>query len=286
MYAIVPNLSLNVHKNSKSDYFCFLIECLTLKAPYFTCDSTQHSMSISEDPRAAVRNQLLSSLLLEEYQRLLPYLETTYLSLWQTLYNVDEPIEYVYFPQTAMISLLILMADGTAVEIATVGKEGMVGVPLLLGEGRFPGKAMAQVPGIAFRMKAEAFKAEIADHSSMYHLLQRYTQILFNQVAQTAACNRLHSLEERFCRWLLTIHDQVGADEFLLTQESLAQMLGVRRAGVNEVARLFQQKGAIQYSRGKMMILNRKGLKTNVCECYAKIQKEFERLSNPLQNSE
>jgi CRP-like cAMP-binding protein len=235
-------------------------------------------MSISEYPRAAVRNQLLSGLPLDEYQRILPHLETIYLSLWQTLYNVDDPIEYVYFPQNVMISVLILMADGTAVEIATVGKEGMVGVPLLLGEGRFPAKAVAQVPGIAFRMKAEVFKTEIALNSSMYQMLQRYTQILFNQVAQTAACNRFHSLEERFCRWLLTIHDQVGTDEFLLTQESLAQMLGVRRAGVNQVARLFQQKGAIQYSRGKMMILNRTGLEANVCKCYTKIQKEFEGL--------
>ncbi|MBD0389979.1 MAG: Crp/Fnr family transcriptional regulator [Nostoc sp. C3-bin3] len=243
-------------------------------------------MSISGDARAAVRNQLLSRLPLEEYQRLLPYLETIYLSLRQTIYNVDEPIEYVYFPQTAMISLLILMADGTAVEIATVGKEGMVGVPLLLGYGRFPGQAIAQVPGIAFRMKADVFLCEIAVNNSMYHLLQCYTQTLFNQVAQTAACNRLHSIEERFCRWLLTIHDQVGADEFLLTQESLAQMLGVRRAGVSEVARTFQQNGAIQYSRGKMMILNRTGLDTSVCECYGKIQQEFERLSNPPQNSE
>lgn len=235
-------------------------------------------MPISNEPDTP-RNQLLAALSREEYERLLPYLETVYLPLKQTLYEINEPIQYVYFPQTGIISLVAVMDNGDAVEIGTVGNEGMVGIPVLLETDQIPSRAFSQIPGLAARIRTDAFKREVQPGSPLYILLQRYTQILFNQVAQSAACNRLHSIEKRFCRWLLMTHDRAGSDEFLLTQEFLAQMLGVRRAGVSEVASQFQEFGFIRYHRGNMTILNRDGLEANACECYTKIKQEFDRLS-------
>jgi CRP-like cAMP-binding protein len=235
-------------------------------------------MTISNEPNTP-RNQLLAALSTEEYERLLPYLETIYLSLKQTIHEVNEPIQYVYFPQTAVISLLNVMDNGDAVEIGTVGNEGMVGISVLLETEQVPSLAFSQIPGLASRMTTEAFKREVLPGSQLYSLVQRYIQILFNQVAQSAACNRLHSIEKRFCRWLLMTHDRAGTDEFVLTQEFLSEMLGVRRAGVSEVASKFQESGLIRYNRGNMTILDRQGLETNACECYAKIRQQFERLA-------
>jgi CRP-like cAMP-binding protein len=235
-------------------------------------------MPISNEPTTP-RNQLLGALSQEEYERLLPLLETVYLPLKQTLYEVNEPIQYVYFPQTAVISLLTVMDNGDAVEFGTVGNEGMVGIPVLLETDQVPSRAFSQIPGLASRMRTDVFKREVPPGSQLYSLLQRYIQTLFNQVAQSAACNRLHIIEKRFCRWLLMTHDRAGSDEFILTQEFLAQMLGVRRAGVSEVASQFQEFGFIRYHRGNMNILDREGLEANACECYAKIREQFERLT-------
>jgi CRP-like cAMP-binding protein len=235
-------------------------------------------MAISNEPNTP-RNQLLAALSREEYERLLPYLETVYLPLKQTLYEVNQRIEYVYFPQTSVISLLSVMDNGDALEFGTVGNEGMVGTSVMLETDQVPSLAFSQIPGLASRMRTDVFKREVSPGSQLYSLLQRYLQTLFNQIAQSAACNRLHPIEKRFCRWLLMTHDSAGSDEFVLTQEFLSQMLGVRRAGVSEVASQFQESGFIRYNRGNMTILQRDGLETHACECYAKIRKQFERLA-------
>lgn len=231
-----------------------------------------------QNSQSSVKNKLLAALPQEEYQRLLPNLEEIYLDFKQPLYKPNELIQHVHFPQNAVVSLLNVMEDGREVEVAVAGREGMVGLPLFLGADQIPGLAFAQVPGDAVRMQAEVFKDEVNQSPSLRNLLLRYTQALFNQIAQSAACNRLHSMEERCCRWLLLTQDRVGSDQFPLTQEFLAQMLGVRRASVNIVATTLQQAGLIRYSRGKMEILDRQGLEDTSCECYGIIEREFNRL--------
>ncbi|NMG21338.1 Crp/Fnr family transcriptional regulator [Brasilonema bromeliae SPC951] len=235
-------------------------------------------MSVSPSFRNPNENRLLAILPTEEYKRLLPHMESIFLPLKQILYQMNEPIEYVYFPKNGIVSLVTIMEDGATAEIATVGNEGMIGLPVFLGTDQIPGQAFSQIPGESMRMKAEEFKTFVTPDSPLYKLLQRYTQTLFNQVAQSAACNCLHCIEKRFCRWLLMTHDRVQSDEFLLTQEFLAQMLGVRRASVSQVASIFQKAGIISYSRGQMRILDRTGLQAASCECYAKVKQEFERL--------
>ncbi|WP_339380975.1 Crp/Fnr family transcriptional regulator [Brasilonema sp. UFV-L1] len=227
--------------------------------------------------RHSSENRLLATLPTEEYERLLPHLESIFLPAKQILYNINEPIEYVYFPKNGIISLVIIMENGATVEVTTVGNEGMIGLPVFLGANRLPNQqAISQVPGESMRMKAEVFKACVTPSTTLYRLLQYYTQTLFNQIAQSVACNSLHSIEKRFCRWLLMSHDRAESDEFPLTQEFLAQMLGVRRAGVSVVASTFQKDGIISYRRGQMKILNRGGLEAASCECYAKLKQEFE----------
>ena len=224
------------------------------------------------------RNSILRALGDEEWRSLLPKMEHVKLSLKDVLYTPDDPIPYVYFPYSGVISMLTIMADGSAVEIATVGNEGMVGIPVFLGAGAMPGQAFSQVPGEGMRMKSFLFREHIESGGQLHGLMHRYTQGLLNQIAQSAACNRLHSIEERCSRWLLMTHDRVGADRFPLTQEFLAQMLGVRRATVNMAARMLQQAGLIRYSRGTITILDRAGLEETSCECYMVIKTEFDRL--------
>lgn len=235
-------------------------------------------MSVSEDPRILPKNRLLAALPREEYEHLLPNLENVSLTFKQSIYEPNLPIEYVYFPNHGVVSLLNLMEDGTAVEIATVGNEGMVGIPVFLGADTIPGKAFSQIPGTAMRMKADVFKEKVNQGNPLHNLLQRYTQALFNQVAQSVACNRLHSIEERCCRWLLMTRDRVESDEFPLTQEFLSLMLGVRRPSVSVVAAILQKAGLIRYSRGKITILDREGLEAATCECYRIVKDEFNRL--------
>lgn len=233
---------------------------------------------MSSVPGIAAKNRLLAALPLEEYERFLPNLETVSLPLKYVLYEPNKPIEHVYFPIHGVVSLVTIMEDGVAVEIATVGNEGMIGLPVFLGSEIIPMKAFSQIPGKGMRIKADVFKDLVNQGSPLHGLLQRYTQALFNQTAQSAACNRLHSIEERCCRWLLMIHDRVDSDEYLLTQEFLSQMLGVRRASVNVVASILQKARLIRYSRGRITILDRLGLEAASCECYARIKQEFDRL--------
>jgi CRP-like cAMP-binding protein len=235
-------------------------------------------MSSSQSYRNPVANKLLAAIPKEEYERLLPDLELVPLPIRQVLYEANEPIKYAYFPLTAVVSVLTVMSDGKAIEAATVGNEAMVGIPLLLGTQSIPTQVVAQVPGEGLRMKAEVFMREVYWGSPLHTLLLRYMQTLMNQFAQTAACNCLHSIEERCCRWLLLTHDRVESDEFLLTQEYLAIMLGVRRASVSVVAAILQQAGFIRYNRGRVTILNREGLESASCECYQAIKQENERL--------
>jgi CRP-like cAMP-binding protein len=226
------------------------------------------------------QNRLLGALSQTEYEQLLPHLESVTLNLKKKLYEYNQPIEFVYFPTYGVASLLNLLEDGSLIEVATVGNEGFVGLPVFLGANQIPGEAFVQVPGQAAQISAAAFRREVTQGTMLFALLQRYTQALFNQIAQSAACNRMHSIEERFCRWILMTHDRVNGDEFPLTHEFLSQMLGVRRASVSVVAAIIQKAGLIQYKRGRITILDREGLEAASCECYQVITAEFKRLIN------
>ncbi len=235
-------------------------------------------MSAYSSSRNPVSNHLLAALPQEEYERLLPNLEPVSLSLKQSLYEPNEPIDYAYFINSGATSLLNLMQDGQTIEAATVGKEGMVGVPLLLGTTQIPLQVIVQIPGDGLRMKTDVFKAQVSWGCPLHTLLLRYMQTLMNQISQTSACNRLHSVEARCCRWLLMTHDRMESDSFPLTQEFLSYMLGVRRASVSEVAATLQKSGLINYHRGQITIRDRKGLEAASCECYQSTQQEFKRL--------
>lgn len=200
------------------------------------------------------------------------------MDLKQELYKPNEPIDFVYFPLEGVFSLLTLSSEGDLVEVATVGNEGMVGLPVFLGVKQIPGIAMCQVRGNALRMRAEDLQTKVSRDSSLYDMLHRYTQALFNFISQSALCNQLHSIEQRCCRWLLLTRDRVETDEFGLTHEFLSQMLGVRRAGVSEVAARLQNAGLISYRYGKITIVDRVGLEATSCECYKLIKAEFDRL--------
>ena len=235
-------------------------------------------MSAYSSSRNPVGNNLIAALPQQEYERLLPHLEPVSLPIKLVLCEPNEPIKYAYFLNSGATSLLNLLQDGQTIEAATVGKEGMIGVPLLLGTTQIPLQVIVQIPGDALRMKADVFKAQVYAGCPLHTLLLRYTQTLMNQISQTAACNRLHSIEERCCRWLLLSHDRVESDSFPLTHEFLSYMLGVRRASVSEVAATLQKSGLIDYRRGRITIRDRKGLEAAACECYQSTKQEFERL--------
>src|SRR4051812_45883797 len=232
------------------------------------------------------RNRLLASLPADEYARLAPEMTRVDLELKHLLFDVDRPIEHVHFPEAAVISILSVMADGSAVETATVGYEGMVGLPVFLGTDQMTARAFCQVPGPALRIASDAFRRAFADSAALTLALQHYTQALFLFVAQSSACNRLHSMPQRCARWLLHTHDRVGADvgrdEFPLTHEFLSQMLGVRRATVTEGMRVLQKAGAVDYVRGRVVVRDRATLRRTVCECYTVITREFDRLLGEL----
>jgi CRP-like cAMP-binding protein len=224
-------------------------------------------------------NRLLNALPPAETAWLMELMEPVSLAFKQLLYEPDQPIRDVYFPLTGVASLLIEMQDGGIVEIGTVGNEGMVGLPVFLGAASTPGRAIIQIPGSALRMPAATFtEVVLRADGALYYLLQRYTQALFVQTAQGAACNRVHNQEQRFCRWILMMHDRVGSDTFPLTHEFIAQMLGVRRATVSEIAAAMQATDLIQYHRGTMTIRDRAGLEAASCECYQVIRAEFDRV--------
>ena len=223
-------------------------------------------------------NRLLAALPEAEYQRLIPHLEHVSLSLKQVLYEVGEPIEYVYFPHQSIVSALSTMEDGSMVEVGLVGNDGIVGIPAALGDNITATTAMVQVPDSAMRMKASLLKSEFQRGGSLQSLLLRYMQAQHAFVSQNAACNRLHYLEGRLARWLLLVCDRVESNELPLTHEFMSQMLGVRRAGVTEAANMLQQSGLIRYTRGKVTILNREELEATSCECYEIIKGEYARL--------
>lgn len=223
-------------------------------------------------------NRLLEHLEKAAYQEFASDLEAVNLASRQILYEPDEPIEYVYFPVNGVVSLLAHMEDGCMIEVATVGNEGIVGLPLFFGANATPGTAVSQVPGTALRISAKRFRKAIEGSAALTKILHRYAQALMVQISQGNACNRVHSLEERCARWLLLCHDRTAGEDVLLTQEFLSQMLGVRRAGVNLVAATFQKVGFIEYSRGRIRILNRLGLESSACRCYFIIRDEYERM--------
>jgi len=227
------------------------------------------------DPHA---NRLLGLLPPRDYERLRPYLQRLPLTYRQSLYRAHKPLGFVYFFETGVGSLVNTMANGDASEVGTIGNEGVVGLPLLLGDDRAPTSVYVQVPGAGLRMKASLFKKELARSASMRAVMHRYAHAFFNQVAQSAACNQFHSLEQRCCRWLLMTHDRMQSDEFLLTQEFLAMMLGVQRTGVTAAAGALQRSGLINYKRGNVTIIDRRSLIRRSCECYSVSKKEFDRL--------
>ncbi len=223
-------------------------------------------------------NELLAALPPAESGRWLPHLEAMPLVLGQVLYESGATLEHVYFPTTAIVSLLYVMEDGASAEIAVVGREGVVGVSLFMGGESTPSRAVVQSAGRAFRLRAQLMKDEFNRAGPVLHLLLRYTQALITQMAQTAVCNRHHSLDQQLCRWLLLSLDRLDGNELVMTQELIANMLGVRREGVTEGALKLQNTGLIRYARGHITVLDRVGLERATCECYAVVKKEYDRL--------
>ncbi|HMF57860.1 MAG TPA: Crp/Fnr family transcriptional regulator [Pyrinomonadaceae bacterium] len=229
-------------------------------------------------PHDTVENRLLAALPLEEYERLRPHLEPVSFDLGEVIYESGGHLDHVYFPTTAIISLLYMMEDGSSAEMGLAGNEGVVGIALFMGGGTMPNRAVVQSAGDAIKMKAKALQTEFALGSKFQQLLLRYTQALITQISQTAVCNRLHSVEQQLCRWLLLSHDRVKADELIMTQELIADMLGVRREGVTVAAGRLQDAGAISYVRGHIKVLDRQKLEAMACECYKVVKDEFDRL--------
>ena len=227
------------------------------------------------DPKS---NHLLAALPDSEWQRWLPQLEAVDLPLGQVLYEPGVTLEHVYFPTSAIVSLLYVMENGASAEIAVVGNEGIVGISLFMGGDSTPSRAVVQSSGKGFRLQAQMMKDEFNRAGPVLHLLLRYTQALITQMSQTAVCNRHHSLDQQLCRWLLLSLDRLQGNELVMTQELIANMLGVRREGVTESALKLQHAGLIKYARGHISVLNRAGLEKRTCECYAVVKKEYDRL--------
>jgi CRP-like cAMP-binding protein len=232
-------------------------------------------VAMRQDPR---QNHLLAALPAAEWARWMPTLEPVELALGTVLYESGIAMTHVYFPTTAIVSLLYVLEDGASAEIAVVGYEGIVGVSLFMGGESTPSRAVVQSAGLAFRLRAQLIKDEFSRSGPVLHLLLRYTQALITQMAQTAVCNRHHSLDQQLCRWLLLSLDRLHAPELVITQELIANMLGVRREGVTEAAANLQRAGLISYRRGHITVLDRAGLEQRTCECYAVVKKEYDRL--------
>ncbi len=224
------------------------------------------------------QNHLLAALPEPECERLFPHLELVPLPLGKALYESGGHLSYVYFPTTAIVSLLYVLESGASAEIAVVGNEGIVGIALFMGGETVPNRAVVQSAGHAYRMKGDLLNLEFNRARSLQHLLMRYTLALLTQMAQTAVCNRHHSVDQQLCRWLLLSLDRLPSNELNMTQELIANMLGVRREGVTAAAGKLQEAGLIHYHRGRLTILDRPGLEARVCECYRVVCKEFVRL--------
>ncbi len=232
-------------------------------------------MAVPADPR---KNHLLASLPDSEWARWLPLLERVDLPLGEVIYESGGRLSHVYFPTTAIVSLLYVMEDGASAEIAVVGFEGVVGVSLFMGGDTTPSRAVVQSAGEGYRLRANLMMQEFNRAGPVMHLLLRYTQALITQMSQTAVCNRHHSLDQQLCRWLLLSLDRLPSNELVMTQELIANMLGVRREGVTEAAGHLHKAGLISYRRGHIKVLDRPGLEQRTCECYAVVKKEYDRL--------
>ncbi|MDP1685794.1 Crp/Fnr family transcriptional regulator [Hydrogenophaga sp.] len=224
------------------------------------------------------QNHLLRVLPEAEWLRWQPQLEEVDLPLGKVLYESGAPMAYVYFPTSAIVSLLYVLENGASAEIAVVGFEGVVGVSIFMGGGTTPSRAVVQSAGKGYRLRADAVKAEFDRAGPVMHLMLRYTQALITQMSQTAVCNRHHSLDQQLCRWLLLSLDRLPGNELVMTQELIANMLGVRREGVTEAALKLQAAGLIRYARGHISVLDRPGLEHRTCECYRVVKMEYDRL--------
>jgi CRP-like cAMP-binding protein len=238
-------------------------------------------MSRKQDPN---QNHLLAALLDAEFDRLSPHLESTALRLGDVLCESGGKLDYVYFPTTAIISLHYLLENGGSSEIAGVGNEGLLGVSLFMGGGSTPSRAVVQTSGYAYRLPVRILMEEFNRAGPVMRLLLRYTQALLTHMSQTAVCNRHHTVEQQLCRWLLLTLDRLTSNELTMTQELIANMLGVRREGVTEAAGRLQGYGYISYRRGHITVLDRAGLEGHVCECYAVVKTEFGRLLSDVRN--
>jgi CRP-like cAMP-binding protein len=232
-------------------------------------------MAPPQDPRT---NRLLAALPAEDLARWLPALELVELPLGSVLYESGIAMDHVYLPTTALVSLLYVLEDGASAEIAVVGNDGLVGVSLFMGGETTTSRAVVQSAGAGYRMRSQALKDEFSRSGTVLHLLLRYTQALITQMAQTAVCNRHHSLDQQLCRWLLLSLDRLDGPELTMTQELIANMLGVRREGVTEAAANLQRAGLIRYRRGHITVIDRAGLEQRTCECYCVVRREYDRL--------
>ena len=231
-------------------------------------------MANTRDPK---QNHLLAALPQAEWERWLPQLEWVDMPLGHVVYESGGTQSHVYFPTTSIVSLLYVMENGASAEIAVVGNEGVVGISLFMGGESTPSRAVVQSAGHGFRLSSSVIKEEF-NRAPVLHLLLRYTQALITQMAQTAVCNRHHSLDQQLCRWLLLSLDRLNSNELVMTQELIANMLGVRREGVTEGALKLQASGCIRYSRGRITVLDRPALEQRTCECYLVVKREYERL--------
>ena len=231
--------------------------------------------------RSAKQNHLLAALPAEDYERLAPDLDPIPMPLGWSVYESGGPQRYIYFPIDAIVSLLYVLADGDSTELGVVGNDGLVGISLFMGGETTPSRAVVQSAGHGYRVRASALKAEFGRGGALNHLLLRYTQALITQMTQTAVCNRHHTVDQQLCRWLLLSLDRLPSNELVMTQELIADMLGVRREGVTEAAGSLQAAGLIQYHRGRITVLDRPKLEARVCECYKVVRRETDRLLPP-----
>ena len=234
-------------------------------------------------PHSPNQNHLLAALPTAEFERLVAHLELVAMPLGEILYEPGGQLRHAYFPTTAIVSLHYVMESGASAETAGVGNEGVVGISLFMGGDSTPSSAVVQTAGHGYRLESHLLKQEFMRAGLMQRLLLRYTQALITQMTQTAACNRHHSVQQQLCRWLLLTLDRVSCRELIMTQELVASMLGVRREGITEAAGNLQRAGFIRYRRGHIAVLDRSGLETRVCECYAMVKKELNRLLSDVQ---
>jgi CRP-like cAMP-binding protein len=239
---------------------------------------------MSQPSNLPQQNHLLDALPEEDFSRIQPMLELAEMPLGLVLYESGGHLKHVYFPTTSIVSLLYVLENGASAEIAVVGNEGVLGISLFMGGETTPSRAVVQSAGFGYRMSSKHLKAEFNRSGNMMRLLLRYTQALITQMAQTAVCNRHHTVEQQLCRWLLLSIDRLSGDELNMTQELIANMLGVRREGVTEAACKLQHAGLIQYVRGHIKVLDRPGLEERVCECYQVVKTEFDRLLPELKS--